>query len=198
MTEQPIDHDELESALNLCGSSWHASQVHGLLCSRLAVAGAGGAVQWAGQVLEETSVENSLRSECEAMLDRLFAATWQQLAGRQSEFTLLLPDEAESRTLRAEAMGRWCEGFLHGLVSEQHSEVLRQRLAAEPLVDVIKDMLQITRAAATADEEDEDDESAYVELVEYLRIAAQLAFEELADFRSPEGETPATDPQTLH
>ena len=67
---------------------------------------------------------------------------------RQSEFELLLPDDEETTTSRADAMAQWCEGFLHGLVAEKHNDALKERLAAEPLADIIRDMLQITRAAA--------------------------------------------------
>ena len=46
-------------------------------------------------------------------------------------------------------MGHWCEGFLHGLVSADHGDALQgARLAEDPLADIIKDMLQITRATA--------------------------------------------------
>ena len=55
--------------------------------------------------------------------------------------------------------------------------------AAEPLADVIKDMLQITRAAIDEDDDEAVNEEAYVEIVEYLRVAAQLVYEELAELR---------------
>ena len=196
MTDQSISHDVLEGALNRCGSSWSAGQVHGLLCSRLAVAGADGATRWFEQVLDETDPQNALRDECESMLDSLCAVTWRQLVERQSEFQLLLPDDDDPAATRADAMGRWCEGFLHGLVSEKHSEELKARLAAEPLVDIIKDMLQITRA--TADEGDDGEDDAYVELVEYLRVAAQLVYEELADFRTAGEDALPDESETLH
>jgi uncharacterized protein YgfB (UPF0149 family) len=65
---------------------------------------------------------------------------------------------------------------------------LKKRLADEPLSDIIKDMLQITRATVDEDTEEETNEAAYADLVEYLRVAAQLTFEELAEFRSaPDG-----------
>lgn len=196
--EQAIDYLELSEILESCGSSWNASQVHGLLCSRLAVAGGDGATRWFAQVLEETDPDHALRAACEAMLDSLCALTWKQLVERQSELTLLLPVDQDSTSLRAQAMGQWCEGYLHGLVSEKHSEDLKTRLAADPLVDIIKDMLQITRATATEDEDGEAEESALTELVEYLRVATQLTYEELADFRAPNGESVEDNSDTLH
>jgi len=195
---QAIEHDELDALLKSCGSSWNAGQVHGLLCSRLSINGADGATRWFAQVLDDTDPNDGFRPECEAMLDDLFAATWRQLVERQSEFSLLLPDDADSTAARTEAMGQWCEGFLHGLVSEKHSEKLKDRLSGEPLADIIRDMLQITRATIGDDADDDGDEGAYVELVEYLRVAAQLTYEELADFRSPTADEIPDESDTLH
>lgn len=182
MSVLTIDHNELDAALKRCGSIWNAGQTHGLLCSRLALSGADGAVRWLEQVLADTDPGNALRAECQAMLESLYEITWQQLAERQSEFTLLLPNDDASAAVRAAAMAQWCAGFLHGLVSESHGDALRQRLASEPLSDIIKDLIEISRATA-GDDNDEGNERAFTELVEYLRVAAQLAYEELAEFR---------------
>jgi uncharacterized protein YgfB (UPF0149 family) len=198
MTEYSIDHGRLDDVLKRCGSSWNAGQTHGLLCGRLAVAGAGGATRWFEQVLAETDPDNALRAECESMLDTLCATTWRQLAERRSEFELLLPGDDDTTAARAEAMAQWCEGFLHGLVAEKHGERLKKRLAAEPLADIIRDMLQITRAATDDAEDGEKEENAYAELVEYLRVATQLAYEELAEFRPVEGDETADQTETLH
>ena len=61
-------------------------------------------------------------------------------------------------------------------------------------------MLQITRAVAEEGGDGDADDEAYVELVEYLRVAAQLAFEELAEFRQPADDDNRTDkePEVLH
>ncbi len=195
--ELTIDHNELDAALRRCGSTWNAGQTHGLLCSRLALAGADGASRWLMQVLADTDPDNALRSECEAMLEALCTATWQQLSGRQSDFMLLLPNDDEAAMVRAEAMGQWCEGFLHGLVSETHGDKLRERLATDPLSDIIKDMLEITRAPAGDEAEDEGTESAFAELIEYLRVAAQLTYEELAEFRAPTENMQRNESATL-
>ncbi len=179
-----IDYDELDEALRRCGSSWDAAQVHGLLASRLAVAGTEAGFGWLQLVLEGTDPSNALREECEVLLSTLFERTGSALSARLSEFTPLLPDDAATTEQRAEALGRWCEGYLHGLVSAEHGDELRARLSAEPIADIIKDMLQITRATAEGID-DEESEEAYMQLVEYLRVSVQLVFEELEDLSKP-------------
>ena len=187
-----VDHNLLDQALKRSGSNWGAAQAHGLLSARLAVADAAGAGEWLAQILEGTDSANALRAETEALLNTLFETTHRQLSRRQSEFVPLLPDDSEDPATRASALAEWCEGFLHGLVASDYSQSignssgnsLRERLAAEPLADIIRDLLQMTRAAADDQVDDETNESAYAELVEYLRVAAQLAYEELAELRA--------------
>lgn len=190
--QQGIDHYVLEDALRQCGSNWDASQTHGLLSGRLAIAGSDSGFDWLSQVLEGTEQADTIRDECESMLGQLFEFTYRQLTERQSGFEPLLPSEDDCTAVRATALAHWCEGFLHGLVAAHNGDELKTRLAAEPLADIIRDMLQITRASADEDDDTESDDSAYTELVEYVRVAAQLVYEELADLRHPTRE-PAVD-----
>lgn len=180
-----IDQQELDGALRRCGSNWNASQAHGLVCSRLAVQGPDALEHWLRQVLDNTDARDALQQECAVLLRTLHDDTYRQLSERGSEFQLLLPAETASAALRTEAMAQWCEGFLHGLVVRAEGDRLKKRLATEPLSDLIKDMLEITRAEADDDAGAESNEAAYVELLEYLRVAAQLVYEELAEFRRP-------------
>ena len=182
-----VDHNELDSALRRCGSSWKASQAHGLVCSRLALCGAEALDGWLAQVLEDTDPNNVLQQECAAQLSQLHDDTHRQLAERGSEFNLLLLDENESPAVRTEAMAQWCEGFLGGLVLRVQGDLLKKRLSGEPLDDIIRDMLEITRADVDEDDDEESTEVAFAEVQEYLRVAAQLVYEELAEFR----ESPA-------
>ena len=196
--EPLIDHDALDAALKRCGASWDAAQSHGLLSGRLAVAGAESGFDWLSQVLEGTEPNNALRGECEQMLGKLFESTYRQLSERQSEFEPLLPDDQDSTAARAVALGHWCEGFLHGLVSSSHGDALKARLGSDPLADIIKDMLQMTRAAADDDSDDETNEAAYAELVEYLRVAVQLTYEELVEFRPAAADDSTDQPEGIH
>lgn len=192
-----IDYDLLDDALKRCGATWDAAQAHGLLSSRLAVAGVDGGFDWLLQVLDGAPDGDAARGECESMLNALFESTHRQLSERLSEFAPLLPDDSDSTARRAAALGHWCEGFLHGLVSGTSGDALRKALAEDPLADIIRDMLEITRAAPGSGDDPETDEAAYAELVEYLRVATQLTYEELAQFRGV-SEPALGENETLH
>jgi len=196
--DEKVDHDVLDDALRRCGASWDAAQTHGLLTGRLAVAGVAAGPDWLVQVLEGTEESNALRAECQKMLDTLYQSTFWQLSERLSEFMPLLPVDESDAGDRTAAMARWCEGFLHGLVSAKHGDVLRNRLAAEPLADIIRDMLQITRAEIDGTADEETNEAAYAELVEYLRVAAQLTYEELSEIRHGADALPEDSRDTMH
>jgi len=193
-----VDYGNLNDALRRCGASWDAAQAHGLLCSHLAVGGADAGPDWLQQVLDGTSEPDALRAECAGLLNTLFQDTLRQLSERLSEFAPLLADDSDSASQRASVLARWCEGFLHGLVSIDRGEGLKQRLAKDPLADIIRDMLQLTRAAADEECEDETNEAAYAEIVEYVRVAVQLAYEELAEFRGRSGISQPEPGKTLH
>jgi hypothetical protein len=196
--DEKVDHDALEEALSRCGASWDAAQTHGLLTGRLAVSGVAAGPDWLSQVLEGTDEGNAQRAACQQMLDTLYQATCRELSERLSEFTPLLPDDQTDAALRTMAMAHWSEGFLHGLVAAQHGDALRDRLAAEPLADIIRDVLQITRAELDESTDAETNEAAYAELVEFLRVAAQLAYEELAEIRDASRRSKADSPDTMH
>jgi len=196
--DEKIDHDALDAALKRCGASWGAAQSHGLLTGRLAVSGASAGPDWLLHVLEGTDENNAFRLECQKMLDTLYQSTFWQLSERLSEFVPLLPDDDGEAADRTMAMAHWCEGFLHGLVSAKHGDALRNRLAAEPLADIIRDMLQITRAEVDDASDEETNEAAYAEIVEYLRVAAQLTYEELAELRHIAASSPKEGGETMH
>ncbi len=198
--ESQLDHDSLDSALGRCGAGWTAAQSHGLLTGRLAVAGHNAGSAWLKQVLEDVDRSNALRTECEKLLVASFEIAHRQLAERLSAFELLIPGDESGVAARTTGLAHWCEGFLHGLVSARSEEALKERLAAEPLADIIKDMLQITRAGIDEEDDEEASEEALTELVEYVRVAAQLAYEELADVRAVENpsENDGPTPDTLH
>lgn len=177
------DYEVLDAALRRSGVTWDAAQVHGLITARLAVQGGDAGRQVVAEVLERSETVDAARREPESLLRAEIEATHRALSERLSEFSPLLPEGDDSTGRRTQALAHWCEGFLHGLMSTDRSSELARRLADEPIADIITDMLQMTRAVADEGGDHEEEEQAYTEIVEYLRVAAQLIYEELADTR---------------
>ena len=175
-------HD-LEINLRECESGWYAAQCHGLLCARLSVIGASALNVCLEQIFEDANNNTSCVKFCDMILQDIFKRTWIQLVERQSEFTLYLPDDQSGVNERANALAQWCDGFLHGIVTGKDPKKLKEFLGKEPSSIIIKDMLEITRASVDEKAEVEENEQAYIEIMEYIRVSAQLIYEELADFR---------------
>jgi hypothetical protein len=92
-----------------------------------------------------------------------------------------LPDDDEPLEERTIALGQWCMGFLAGLASGGQFNAL-----SEEASEAIEDLQQIARAELTAAEggaeDNEDDEQALAEIIEYVRVVALMMRE---DFRGP-------------
>ena len=61
--------------------------------------------------------------------------------------------------------------------------------------EIVRDFTEISRASGDEAEADESNEQAYAELVEFIRVAAQVVFEELLPLRQ---QAYPTTPQRLH
>ena len=120
-----------------------------------------------------------------AALSSALAEAWEstvrQLEDEEFGFSLWLPDAEEPLEERTLALAQWWSGFLAGLGSGGQLD----ELSAEAR-EAIEDLQQIARAEISApapdtDEADED-EVAFMEIVEYVRVVALMMHE---DFRGP-------------
>lgn len=150
------------------------AELHGLIAGHLA---AGARLQPA--VLLQTACElmdiNSLAQESSkvALLD-LYSATCSALESMDLEFELLLPDDDNEISLRAEALGRWCQSFLSGFgLYGKHTDTSLSTEAKETL----NDLGQIAQISAEVEELDEN-EADLMEVQEYVRMAVLMLFTE--------------------
>jgi uncharacterized protein YgfB (UPF0149 family) len=125
-----------------------------------------------------------------AMLAKLRDAALAALTDLQIGFMPLLPDDDAPLETRAHALGAWCEGFLFGLAGRNKLEI---RDCSEEVREILKDLTQFTRASLDSTGDIEVEEGAYAELVEYIRVGAQLVYMEL----HPRPDAPGASP-TLH
>lgn len=182
-----IEFGDLQSLLKRAGVASEAAEAHGEFCGRACLAGAGAIRPWqAGLTADAVVAEaNVLLRECSRALESLAVDSLLKLEAGEMRFNLLLPDDDESIDLRVAALADWCHGFMHGLVMGGGADQGPQSDALESVdaSEILDDFSEITKAGAVA-EEGEDAERAYFELVEYVRVSAQLLYEETAELRS--------------
>ncbi len=168
---------DIVAALGRLGLSPSAATYHGLLCGALCV-------QEPEQVdplrLIEGEQPSATDSNAVDTLNGLRDSTHQSLADMQTGFMPLLPQDESALGLRTVALSEWCEGFLYGLAGRRK---LNLKSCSEEVREVIKDFTEFTRATLQDSDDLETEEGAYTELVEYIRVGAQLVFMELRPAR---------------
>lgn len=170
------EFNALTTALDDTELKLHASQVHGLmsgiLCGKFNQQS-----EW-----EELVMGEKLSPETREVLQQLYVGSAGQLADFLFEFKLVMPDESEGLAVRAEALSVWCQGFLTGLTAA--GIPITEREDSE-ITECIDDLIEIAKMDYDEVVDSEEDEEAYAELIEYVRMAAILIYQE-----SHEGSKP--------
>lgn len=175
------DWNRVGAALHGAGALGDPAEIHGEFCGSACVMGKDAVSAWVNAALSDA---NSRPADAVATLEQLAEAAWSALDAGDMSFDLLLPPDDESLDRRAESLGTWCQGFMHGLGAAGPSGADNPILRNETIRDVVGDFIEITRAGFSADETEEEGEAALVELIEYVRVSVQLIFEELHAIRS--------------
>jgi uncharacterized protein len=169
------DFDDVAAALATAGSTVHAAEAHGCLCGAICVRRDYALAEWLDEVLPDGARADS------TVLEALKARSAAVLAGDEMLFQPLLPDDEQALADRVEALGAWCQGFLYGFGAAGTAGHAR---LPEGVNEVLADLAQISQAGVVGAESDEVEEDAYLELVEFLRAAVQLVYDELAALRA--------------
>ena len=189
---QPLpDYDQVNDALQGVPSEFNAGEFHGQLCGLLCTYDRLQLHDWLMVSLPErdpASLSPATHELFQVLLDHSQAA----LSSENFGFQLLLPDDTAGLAARIEALASWCQGFLFGI---SHAGVSDIQVLPGELPEIVGDFLNIARAENFELEDEDEDEAAYMELVEYVRVGVQLFREELRG--ESENTTPSPDSQ-LH
>lgn len=159
-----------------------AAESHGVLCAILCARGTADMSDWAKHILGEQEQGNVVLKETLMLLNVLYQVTMEQLNDTNCDFQLFLPGDDEDLRERVEALSAWCQGFVYGLAVGGISDT---NVLPEDTMELVKDIIEISKADTATDEEtSEEDELAYVEIVEYLRTGTLLISEELQPLQS--------------
>ncbi len=154
---------EVGASLARVGAGIDAAELHGLVTGFL-VAGADlGGKDWPQQLHVDIAPDALTRDDT---LDRLPAASAAALADPDLSFAPLLPADDAPVAERADALFSWCRGFLAGF-----SLVPERVPLTEDAQEAFGDLAEI---AAFVLQEEEQDESALVDVTEFTRLAVLL------------------------
>ncbi|HSW13681.1 MAG TPA: UPF0149 family protein [Solimonas sp.] len=174
--QSSVSYEELSAALTRIGYSEEPAEYHGTLCGALCVKRPEEINLL--QLLDVGSEDlPPLRPDADAQmaLRRVCAEALNMLQHEDMGFEPLLPDDDSALGSRVLALASWCEGFLFGLASRPGLDL---KNCSEEVREVVRDFTQFTQASLGDNEDMELEEGAYVELVEYIRVGAQLVFME--------------------
>ncbi|MCC7329258.1 MAG: UPF0149 family protein [Gammaproteobacteria bacterium] len=178
----------IEGAMEELDAGAGVTEAHGSLCGLACVLGGRAAETWMASLAGagRASVAGAAAAE---LLGSLATATCTALAEGAMAFSPLLPPDERPLAERTEALGAWCAGFMEGLGEVATSPAARAVLAGDSAREIIGDLAEIARATVGQAEASAEDEAAYTELVEFVRVSTQLLFEELHGARGAAGSS---------
>jgi len=194
-TEHLVDFESIDGLFARRGLDLDPAECHGSLCGLLCASDTVKGSAWVNQVLagrlelpaaDAQPLPGGAGDEDHAPLLILYKNTAGQLEDPEYGFSLLLPDDDVPLTQRVEALSHWCEGFLLGL---GFGGVQDQAKLPGDSHEVMQDFVEISRLGHGEAGGSNEDEAAFAEIVEYVRMAALVVYEELRPLRAarPDG-----------
>ncbi len=167
-------YDTVASALSYLRAKSQPSETHGLLSALLT-----GNVRlqrhaWIDSLLTGHFEKGDvLAQEAQQVLLQLFDHSEHYFTdGQDLQFELLLPDDEAGIEMRIESLAEWCQGYLSGL------NLMHINDSTVDCDDVKEALQDLTKMACLChdDEQDGDEEieAAFMELVEFARVAVML------------------------
>jgi uncharacterized protein YgfB (UPF0149 family) len=190
----PLEYETLRHELVHAGAVVSLAELHGGLCAALCAGGPVAADQWLADCLIDQ--ELSSEADLDAPLRELLNVSWRMLDGDGPAFAPLLPDDDAPLEEQVQAVALWCHGFLGGLGTTAPDVGRAQPAptsdtASSTVTEILADFVEISRAGLSEEEAAGEDQPdfALAEIVEHVRVSAQLLFEELAEHRARVGTT---------
>lgn len=172
MSEQQAAH-LLVSTLGVEGAASHQGGFFGLASANPLDVGP----RWVQAVLDDFPQQLQHSDHVTTLVDA--AETWAgQLHEGQLAFGLIVASDDSRLSERAESLAQWCQGYLVGLAM---GGIKDHNALPGDVPEFVKDLLKISQAIA--DGTNDEDEDAFYELVEYVRVGVQLVYDELAPMR---------------
>lgn len=130
-------------------------------------------------LLDMLEIVQQPRPALQDALAELLEAAGLQLADEEMGLELWLPDDEQSLESRTEALAQWCNGFMASLGADPERQL--ETLSKEA-GEALSDLQEIARAevgVGGSGDDREEEEQAFAEIVEYIRVAVLMLREDL-------------------
>lgn len=178
-----MDFKLIETQLKNSGTGVSVAEAQGIAAGMLCIDSAGTAGDWLSEVL----ADGKPTEETIAVLTGLFEFTRAGLMNEDYCFELLLPDDEDNLSDRAEALCEWCQGFLFGIgygrSDARESDDERPKMTDWPgeTGEILKDIVEFTKMDLNREAPlSEEEAAAFVEIYEYLKVVVFLIRNEFA------------------
>ncbi len=167
-TDFPDIYDALDRRLRDSSFDGSAAQAHGIACGLVCRN-----IQSADldQAIEHLNFSDATSMEA---LESLLELSLRDLNQAEFAFDLWLP-EVDELSILLEALAEWSQGYIIGLMFD--GSEFRGQLSTE-VNESVQDIIEISALESTISGASED-EIAFIELREYIRMVTQLIYEEL-------------------
>ncbi len=166
---------QLQRALLLARSLSGVAESHGILCGLLGGGATLGTQSWFDHVLGNQGSGCDAPQETLDLLAQIAEETVRTMDDAEAAFLPLLPDDDEPVSERATALVDWCEGFLFGFVMNGSADLSEFSQEGR---EFVSDLKAITRMDVLSLEDDEENEVALSELMEYIKAGTLILREE--------------------
>jgi uncharacterized protein YgfB (UPF0149 family) len=160
----------VDDVLRSHGAAVNAARAHGMLVGMLCLDDGTECAQWLDVIFGEDRAALQ-QGQLSLVLD-LCEGTRRLLTQTDFSFQLFLPDDDAALAARASALSEWCQGFLSVLNYEAGG-----RAWSSDCDEVLQDLRDVCEL--DPDVAGEDDENAYMEISEFVRVGVQLIHAEL-------------------
>ena len=175
---------ELNDLLIEAHAGTRAAECHGFLSGYLCVVDSVSSEIYKQFLL--ANMDKQFSERCEHKISELADEISSGITSSDFSFELLLPGDETGLSERSEALVQWCEGFLSGLGT---AGITDPDILSAECRELIQDLYQICRLDLDEiNNNGSDEESAFTELSEYVRIGAITLYEEFRQKRLESGQ----------
>jgi uncharacterized protein YgfB (UPF0149 family) len=178
-----VAYDRLQAALQDADADSGAVESHGVICGIICAAGTSDPALWLDHLLGAGNTASAMAQSARLLLTELYSESLLHFNDGDLGLVLLLPGDDAPLSLRSQALGEWCQGFLYGLAL---GGVREDGVKKGDVGEIMHDLYEISNTRFEHELTDEDEESAYAEIVEYVRMSVLLCHEELRPLQAPQ------------